>query len=197
VTRLEICTAALLKNGQHETLAADFMTNPTTKGAELCSIFYDQARKSILRMQAWTCAKKRVKLETDPGLDNETAYQFAMPVPDDYIRMVQVLDSNGKQADASYESGILYTDVETPTLVYIFDNQDTGTWDALLIDAVILQLASTIAYPLTGSHENSVAFSQGSMAMVRSAFTQSKREARQGPRPADAWTQGLFPERKR
>jgi len=196
VTISEICTAALLKNGQHETLAADFLANPTTKSAELCALFYPQARKTVLRMQAWTCAKKRVKLEYDDTLDNETTYQFTMPIPDDYIRMVMVLDEDGQRTDANYESGVVYTDTAIPTLVYIYDNQDTSTWDPLLTDAIILQLASSIAYPLTGSHENEVAFGQASGAMVRAAFTQSKREQRQGPKPRDEWTEGLFPVRK-
>lgn len=258
MTILQICTAALLKNGQHETLATDFLTNPTTKSAELCSVFYDQARKTVLRMQAWTCAKKRTKLygniweadteyESDDVIivmngttpeqyicttagtsgsaeptwdnaaavtdgtaewtftrqvmqmipeENETQYLYAMAVPADYIRMVMVLDENGERADANFEFGILYTDTEIPTLVYIMDNQDTATWDPLLTDAIILQLASSLAYPLTGSHENEIAFGQSSAAMVRAAFTQSKREQRQGPRPTDQWTEGLFPARK-
>lgn len=259
MTAIQIATAALLKNGQHETLAATWETAPATKAAELCSIFYAQARRAILRLQPWTCAKKRAKLyggtweastayeagdiitvtrsaipeqytcstagttgssaptwsasaEVTDGTakwlywkavlkaipdDNETNFDYMLAIPADYIRSIMVLDENGDIAESSMESGILYTDTELPTLIYVYDNTDPTTWDPLITEAVILQLASSIAYALSGSHENEVAFSQAAMGMVQAAFTQTKREQRQRPMPTDSWISGLFPEVKR
>jgi hypothetical protein len=259
MTVLQICHAALLKNGQYETLAGDFLTNPATKSAELCATFWDNSRRSVLRMQPWTCAKTRTILTGDlwkassqaikgdvvtvvrsgtpeqyicvtegttgstaptwattgtiadgtaawqfmravmrmiPEANN-TAFEYMYAVPANYMRSVDVMDNAGRPVAAVFENGILYSDTERPILSYIYDNDDPGEWDPLLVQSVMLQLASELAYPLTGSHENAIAFAQASQAMIREGFRQTRREYRQGPAPTDEWTQGLFPERKR
>jgi len=128
--------------------------------------------------------------------DNLSPYSQAYAVPADFIRQVNVLDSSCNEIQFVFENSILYTDDATPILVYIYDATDPLYWDPLLIEAVVMQLASKLAYPLTGSHENAIAFSKSASAMAQAAVIQTKREVRPGATVSDSWVSGLFPERK-
>lgn len=123
---------------------------------------------------------------------NITGYTYAFPLPADYINQLEVLDSYGKLVDFEIEGVVLYSDNPDPVLVYVPDSSDTKTWDPLLTEAVAMQLASAIAYPLTGSHENESAFAQSSVAVVTQAVATTRREKKQGPQSSNEWWPGLF-----
>lgn len=129
--------------------------------------------------------------------DNYTgkAYQYAIPL--DFMRKVAVTDTSGEPQPFRMERGVLFADSEEIVLVYVYDATDPDEWDPLLEAAVVLMLASSIAYPILGTHENEVAFAQGSRGLAREAELNTLRERRQGPRPSDPWIAGLFPEAPR
>lgn len=196
VTVWDICNKALKRCGEMGTLAADFMTNPQTKAAQLLKIHYDDARLEILRMEAWTCVAKRVPLVEDTVLVHYTARAHAWDLPSDYVREIDVVDSSGQPVDFIQEGGHLFTDHEEPILIYVPDATDPNAWDPLLRSTIELNLASKIAYPLTGTHEAETSLATISQAIAVAAGQKSSRERRQGAPFSDPWMPGIFPDRR-
>lgn len=128
--------------------------------------------------------------------DNYTgkAYQYAMPA--DYLRKITFTDQYGASQPFDHEGGVVFSDVDSLVLVYVYDSTVPDEWDALLEAAVVLMLASAIAYPVSGSHEDEAAFAQGARSLAREAELNTLREKRRGPQPSDPWISGLFPDRK-
>lgn len=131
-----------------------------------------------------------------PG-DNYTGYEYAFAVPADYINQIEVTDENALAVNFLLEAGVLYTDCDAPIFVYIPDADDVTVWDPLLAGAVVMYLASKVAYPLTGSHEDEQAFAQSGAAIIAAAAQKTQREKRQGPGPSEPWMPDLFPNRNR
>jgi hypothetical protein len=59
---IDVCQNALTKNSQYEVLPADFIAAPVGKSATLCSRWYAEARRQILRLSTWACVIKRAPL---------------------------------------------------------------------------------------------------------------------------------------
>lgn len=116
-----------------------------TELAQHCRDIYDQTRRALLRDHPWSCARKRTILApvvTYPSF----GYSHAFPLPHDYIL---ILDANTEQYEV--ESRHILANAEELCLVYIFDNDNEQTWDALLVEALSLKLASKMCKPITGS----------------------------------------------
>jgi hypothetical protein len=249
---LDICQRALTKNHCAVTLPADFLTNPIGQEAIVCVESYDDARRVIMRMGAWTCIQKRVPLVSEmwaantyyaighrvigqnkvyqcatagyssaaapspwlPGTTNDgsvvwtylytiqdlttnytgKAYQYGIPA--DYINQVEGTDSTGRLVDFMIEGHSLYSDEAEVYLTYIYDSTDPTKWDPLLAEAIITQLASMVAYSITGSHENAAMFARAAQGLVPAAAIKTRREKRQGKLPAgEYWYDGIFEER--
>jgi len=120
-------------------------------------------------------------------------YQFAVPL--DFLRKIAVTDASGTDQAFRFEAGVLFSDASEIVLVYVYDSITPDEWDPLLEAAVVLMLASEIAYPITGTHENEVAFAQAARGLAREAELNTLREKRQGPKPSDPWMAELWPER--
>jgi len=133
-------------------------------------------------------------IEEKPA-DNFTGFSNAAPVPADYIMLKEVTDTSGNLVHFEYERGILYTDTSNPVLIYVPDEEDDTVYDSLLREVVIMQVASAIAYPLSGSRENETAFAQSAQGMAVAAFKKTKQERRQGVPPAEEWIDGIYPKR--
>jgi hypothetical protein len=123
---------------------------------------------------------------------NYTGLAYAFCIPDDYLMQIEVRDESGVPVHFEMERGVLYADEESPVLNYVPDEEDDGLYDPMLREIVITQLAGSIAYPLTNSHENEVAFSQAAAAMAQAAFKKTRREKRQGPPSSEPWMDGVF-----
>jgi hypothetical protein len=128
--------------------------------------------------------------------ENLTGRANTFLVPSDIVKQVGVSDALGERVDFLYEGGVLYSDAPEVVLVYVLDSTDVSSWDPLLTEAITVQLASKLAYPLTGSHENESGFSQAAMAIARAATAETRREKRAGPAQADPWLSGLYQSRK-
>ncbi len=124
--------------------------------------------------------------------ENYTGYEYAAPLPSDYINRVKVISEDGLEIPAEIEGGVLYTDELEPVLIYIPDETDCEKWDDLLIETIATQLASFLAYPVTGTHENEVALAQAAAMMISQAVAQTTREKRHGQPVPEPWMEGLF-----
>lgn len=128
--------------------------------------------------------------------ENLTGLAYAFALPADYINQIEVQDSSGKIVHFELERQILYSNVAAPVLIYVPDEIDDLMWDDLLKDVIITQLAGKIAYGITGSHENEVAYAQAAMGLAQAATMKTKREARQGAAEGIIWAEGIFEPRR-
>lgn len=197
---VDICNKALKKNHQFETISA--LTGNTTKAGKLCEEFYDDARREVLRLAQWTCLIARAPLtealdDDEAPIDHYTGRLYAFDLPTDFISRIGATDESGNPVDLLIEGNHAFSDYETTIMVYVKNSEDPAEWDNLLAEAVTMQLSSKLAYPLTGSHENEIAFAQAAMALAVQSEKKSRRERRTGPNPSDQWMPGLFPTRYR
>jgi hypothetical protein len=253
-TALDICRKALRVLHSLDPLADDALTNPSGKAATLCSEFYDDSRREVLRLAPWTCIAKRLALTSSgwaasrvralgdliykdggvfkcttagtsgataatwpasagtitdgtavwtfqyaiigtPG-DNYTGYKYAYPLPEDYINIIDLIDSQGATRKRYMEKGILYTDESAPILHYVPNSEDVALWDPLLASAMVYYLASKIGYPLQGDQTDASTAAQAFSGAVNEAIGKTKREKQQGSKPADSWYPGLFEDKR-
>jgi hypothetical protein len=126
-----------------------------------------------------------------PG-DNYTSFAYVFAMPSDYINIVDVIDAAGNPVDHYQEKGLIYTDESAPILVYVPNSETVTDWDSLLAAAMVYYLASKIAYPLQGSHDDERAALQKFNSLLDEAAGKTKREKAPGPPAADPWYEGLF-----
>lgn len=124
--------------------------------------------------------------------ENLTGLDYAYPLPLDYINQIDCTDENGFKVDFTLESTYIYSDATPVILVYVPDATTTTGWDALLVEAITMQLAAMIAYPLTGSHDNEIAFAKVAATIVEAAAQQTMREKRQGALLPEEWMEGIW-----
>lgn len=146
------------------------ITNPTDKVGKLCARWYDNTRKSVLRLHTWNFAMKRAtlpKLVTAP--EHGWAYQYELP--SDYIRIVEIGDNN-RHKHYGLENGKILLDEDSTNgrdIRYVFDNKNVEQYDPMFVDLFAIELAHNISYPLSGNINL--------MNMIRSLRDDKRREA--------------------
>ena len=145
-TKVQITSNALLLLGDRPINSFE----EDSDRALLASNLWDNARQAVLRRHPWNCATKRVALAPEveaPAYD--WAYQFALP--GDWLRILYIGQAGA--ADAfKLEGRLILSDANPLYLEYIFDNTDTASWDALLVEAMQRYMAFSMAYPITKSN---------------------------------------------
>jgi hypothetical protein len=144
-TDVSICSNALLMLGDNPISS---LSEGSAK-ARVASNLYPAVRDAILRAHPWNCCVARVQLAPEvatPAFD--FAFQFTLPA--DYVRTLQV-GEYGAEADYRIEGSKLLCDENPLNLRYIFRNENPATWDGALVDAVTLEMAARMAYPITRS----------------------------------------------
>jgi hypothetical protein len=144
-TDVSICSNALLMLGDNPISSLD----EGSAKARIASNLYPAVRDTILRLHPWNCCIARVQLAPDvtaPAFDY--AYQFTLPA--DFMRAVQV-GEHGLEGDYRIEGRKLLVDDNPLNLRYVARNENPATWDSALVDAVTLEMAARMAYPITRS----------------------------------------------
>ena len=145
MTEVEICSNALLLLGAQPISS---LTDNSDR-ALLCASLYPTIRDSLLRSHTWSCATKRVVLAPDataPSYD----YGYAFTLPSDFLRLLSV-GEHGYEEDHRIEGRKILTDSDSCMLKYVFRNTVEATWDAMLIEAMTLRMAASMAYAVTQS----------------------------------------------
>lgn len=139
-----IYNIALIELGENPITSADEQSGR----AILCNARYADSRQAVIRMHPWGCCKKLAQLGASP-VAPPFDWGVQYPLPADYIRIGYVADTDGRQIDdAKWEvvGNMLMTDEGAPlNVLYYFDLQDTTRFDALMVQAIGLQLALNVA----------------------------------------------------
>lgn len=144
-TKVSIASNALLLLGAQSINALD----EDSDRASLASNLYNSIRDDMLRSHPWNCAVKRVVLAPDtetPAFD----YSAQFTLPSDWLKTISV-GTEYSTPDYKHESGKIMASGTSLALRYIFRNDVEATWDAMLVRAMELKMASEMAYPITGS----------------------------------------------
>ena len=142
---VDICNIALSNLGDQKISSL----SDANERARLCNLRYNDVRDSVLRSHPWSCAITRTQLarsDTAPTW----GFDYAYPLPSDCLRVLDVEDWNEPYR---VENGSIVTDSDTIKLKYIKQITDPNEFDALIIQAIGLRLASEIAESLTGRPE--------------------------------------------
>jgi len=125
--------------------------------ARLCSNLWPTTRDAILRSHPWKCAKARVKLSpeaTAPAF----GYTKRFILPSNWLRNVEIngvvaeeVDYEVETADSNNPSKRLLLSQDALNLVYIWENIDTESWDAMLVKAAEYAMAAEMAYAVAQS----------------------------------------------
>jgi hypothetical protein len=125
--------------------------------ARLCANLWPTTRNAILRSHPWKCAKARVKLSpelTTPAF----GYTKRYILPANWLRNVEIngaladeVDYEVETADSTNPSKRLLLSQDSLNLIYIWENTDTESWDAMLIKAAEYAMAAEMAYAVTQS----------------------------------------------
>lgn len=142
---VSICSNALLRLGGK---AIASFEEPSTPAGQ-CANLWPTVRNKLLRAHPWNCATKRVILAPmaeAPAFD----FQYQFQLPSDWLRTLQV----GKKdcpIPFRQEGRRILANVTQLPLVYIWLNDNPGTWDDALVDVAELKMMAVLAYPVTAS----------------------------------------------
>lgn len=131
------------------------------KVSRTCGLNYPQARDEVLQAVPWSCAKTQTtlsKLLVAPLYKWKAAYQL----PADFIRLCAIeghcawwpserFDRMGGKLMVGENWWNEEESSDTINIEYIFRQEDTSTFDPLLVECIALLLAAKMARTITGS----------------------------------------------
>jgi len=125
--------------------------SPTNEAGRTVNLWFDTARRRVLRLANWNCCAKRVELAADATAP-VYGYNFRYLLPGDFIRFVK-MNYSGAGLEAAIESGYVLTNKSSPIFIkYVFDELDVSKFDEDLVQAVAFMLAYYISPKLTQSN---------------------------------------------
>jgi hypothetical protein len=142
---VDICNIGLVNLGDQK--IASLTDN--NERARLCNLRYSDTRDAVLRSYPWSCAVSRAKLARSSTAPT-WGFSFKYALPSDCLRVLDLYDWNDEH---HIENGFLVTDSEQAWIKYVKRIEDPNEFDALVIHAIGLRLASEIAEALTGRPE--------------------------------------------
>lgn len=124
----------------------------TVVEAIYCRLHYDQTRRALLRSHWWRFARARATLSTTTAPAFQWTYAFTLPA--DFLRMIDVHDNSDNPTGSAVETyqlegNVLMMDSSSCQLRYVRDVTNTGVWDPLFTEVMILQLARKLVIPLS------------------------------------------------
>ena len=164
---VQVCSNALVMLGEKPISSFDEADQSGgLDRATLCDELWPTARDAVLRSHPWKCAKTRVILSpeaTTPAF----GYSQQFILPSNWLRNVEIngvraehVDYEVETASSDNTSKRLLIDQGQVNLIYIWRNDQVESWDALLVEAAELMMASKMAYAITQSQQVQAQYAQ-------------------------------------
>lgn len=164
-SEVDICNLALSHLGDDGTITAINPPDGSTQ-AGYAKRFYPIARGLMLEAFDWSFAAARTSNLAEVT-NTSSAWAFAYALPSDCIkpRKLLALGATDETKGETYavEERTLYTNSETPTLIYTKLVTDTTKYTTAFVSAFSKMLASQLAGPLTKSPKIAQAWWQMAM----------------------------------
>ena len=147
---VDICNLALDYLGTGPVAS---ITTPATTLEVLCSRWYDDTRRELLRKHVWNFAKARISISRNPTAPS-FGYSDSYSKPIDFLRLLFIGDDSVGYYTKAYEIEgdqiILNNSGATSLNIgYIKDETAVGKFDSLFIITLALRLALNISFKLT------------------------------------------------
>lgn len=133
------------------------LQNDTMKEAVAARDLYDEARREMLNAHNWNFAIKRAQL-TASATDPTFGWDYAYPLPEDFVRMISVSPHDDDSAIIEYrleyqasDDRVLVTNSNQIYVRYVFDMEDCHLMSAAFRDALAWRLARDLAAALSKS----------------------------------------------
>ena len=160
-SEVSICNLALANLGDEATVTSIDPAEGSAQ-AEHCARYYPIARNTVLEQHPWGCATTRESLVELENVDPPDSWGYAYAYPNGCLRPLVLLlpgatdDDDGKEfvvEETSAGVRVIYTNVEDAELRYIFLQDDTTRFSALMVNAIARLLSSYLAGPLIKGSE--------------------------------------------
>lgn len=144
-SEVSIANLALSRQGQRANISS---LNPPegSSFAETMALFLPLVRDRLLQEHNWSWATKRSTLASTTVPATMTAWEYAFALPSDYLKAQRLLPEEATNDDQGVaykiESGVLYTNEPSPTLVYTFRQTDPTKWSPAFCNAAADWLAA-------------------------------------------------------
>ena len=142
---VDICNIGLVNLGDQKITSL----TDNNERARLCNLRYEDVRDAVLRSYPWSCAITRAKLARS-STEPVWGFSYKYTLPTDCLRVIDLYDWDSEHY---VENGFLVTDADQAWIKYIKRIEDPNEFDALVVHAIGLRLASEIAEALTGRPE--------------------------------------------
>lgn len=148
VSKTDICNLALARVGALSIMDID---DADSKGARACKNAFEATVREVSRAHIWNCVSDRATLA---ALTEAPAFGFAKQyqLPTNFIRLAKLngVDCNDDEPGDYYkiEGKRLLTDEDTAKIQYVAYVADPNQYDPLMVDCVVVLLASKIAVPM-------------------------------------------------
>ncbi len=192
---IQICNIALLRIGSARTINS---LSEQSKQADVCNVFYESSRDTVLSDFDWNFASKRVVLA---DLDTpSTDWHFAYRYPTDCMRIIEIMVPGVRYptpamripfevgSDSDGTGKIIYTDLPDAQLRYVGKITDPNMFDAQFSDALSWKLAAEFAMPLAASGDLGNKALQMYNSMVLAAGARSNNESQEPLVPESEFT---------
>jgi len=153
---VDICNLALSHLGNKAQVSSIAPSDKSTE-ANLCVIFYPQARDLILEEYDWNFAIRTVALADLGSPPSGWAYRY--DYPNLCLRPISIKTTNDDIAQDYMVQGddtqgrVVLTNTPDAEMVFVQKITDTGLFTPTLVEAISWLLASYLAGPLTKSSE--------------------------------------------
>ena len=166
LSRIAICSRALLKIGAHTIASFD---DGTTE-AEVAANLYPSTRDALLSSHPWNFASGQVelaKLSAEPIAD----YQAAFQLPADFLRALSAgLDGRSSGVEYRINERRLYANADRVVLSYVF-RPDELSFPPFFDQTLIARLAAEFCIPITESTSRADALRRQAEAEFKNAKT--------------------------
>lgn len=165
-----------------------------TPEAIQCRLYWDSARRQVLRDFPWSFAQRRAwlgRMPLPPGFEPE--FRFAYAVPRDCLKAHEVRHEGvGPRPFALAQDGegaasCLLTDASRALLLYTADVRQSGLFDDLFAHTLARRLAALVAVPLLRNNSQKVAELERLYAESLPRARQAAASEQRGTRAGDAW----------
>jgi hypothetical protein len=158
---------------------------------------WDPVRRFVLRKGKFNFAMKRAELaaqaSSSPGYESSYPFTNRFPVPDGFVRLVEVLGPASVVEAYKYERKAILADSVGPVFIrYVADVAETGDWDDLFVQAFAARLAFQIADRITGDRGRKAdAFTEWRLAIKEAAGVDAKEDPPEEPYES-SWVTSRF-----
>lgn len=125
-----------------------------SENARLCNVFYKPTVDEVLVMHNWGCAKHTKVITSDADFeadDFDYSYEYRYSLPSNPY-CLKIRKFNDGEKEYAKQGRYIYSDEDECELVYTKRITDTNEFDPLLVDAIELQLAIKLSFPLQATN---------------------------------------------